>query len=57
MTLGVEDSLPKAGNSHGMLRPVPKGAAETGAPTGAVHRRDCRREPCAGCEACRRTPC
>lgn len=54
MILGVEGSPRKAGNSHTMLQAVLEGAFEAGEQTGAVHLRDCRYEPCVGCEMCRR---
>lgn len=52
MILGVEGSPRKMGNSHKMLEAVLDGAA--GVATRAVHLRDCRFEPCVGCEACRK---
>lgn len=54
MILGIEGSPRKAGNSHKMLQAVLDGAAEAGQQTRGVHLRDCRYEPCVGCEACRK---
>lgn len=54
MILGIEGSPRKAGNSHKMLQAMLEGAAEVGQQTHGVHLRDCRYEPCVGCEACRK---
>ena len=54
MILGIEGSPRKAGNSHKMLQAVLEGVADTGVQAHGVHLRDCRYEPCVGCEACRR---
>lgn len=53
--LGVEASPRKKGNSHTLLQTILEGARHNGCKQlEAVHLRDCRYEPCIGCEACRR---
>ncbi len=54
MILGIEGSPRKGGNSHKMLKAVLAGADEAGQVCREVHLRDCRYEPCVGCEACRK---
>lgn len=54
MILGIEGSPRKAGNSHKLLQAVLDGASGAGTRTTGVHLRDCRYEPCVGCEACRK---
>ena len=54
MILGIEGSPRKAGNSQHMLRAILAGAARAKTPTHEVHLRDCRYEPCIGCEKCRK---
>lgn len=54
MILGIEGSPRKMGNSHKMLQAVLDGAGQAGSATCSVHLRDCRYEPCVGCEACRK---
>lgn len=53
MILGLEGSPRKNGNSHKLLGAIMKGAAAAGQSTRTVHLRDCRYEPCVGCEKCR----
>ena len=54
MILGVEGSPRKAGNSQHMLHAILAGATRVGTPTYEIHLRDCRYEPCIGCEKCRK---
>lgn len=54
MILGVEGSPRTKGNSHKMLEAVLAGAREAGQECHDVHLRDCRYEPCVGCERCRK---
>ena len=54
MILGVEGSPRKKGNSHKMLDAILAGAREAGQKCHDVHLRDCRYEPCVGCERCRK---
>lgn len=56
MILGLEGSPRKSGNSHKLLQAILQGGADTATATTtkAVHLRDCRYEPCVGCEACRK---
>lgn len=52
MILGVEASPRRGGNSHKLLGAILEGAGADKAE--AVHLRDCRFEPCVGCEKCRK---
>lgn len=54
MILGIEGSPRKKGNSHLLLKAVLEGVDEKGINTQAVHLRDLRFDPCAGCEMCRK---
>jgi len=54
MILAVEGSPRKGGNSHILLQAFLAGVDQAGAQGRAVHLRDYRYEPCAGCEQCRR---
>jgi multimeric flavodoxin WrbA len=54
MVIGVEGSPRKSGNSHVLLRTILSGVEEAGVAAQSVHLRDCRYEPCIGCEKCRR---
>ncbi len=54
MILGLEGSPRKNGNSHKLLKTVLEGASKSGADVNMVHLRDCRYEPCIGCEMCRK---
>ncbi|WP_462325476.1 flavodoxin family protein [Desulfoplanes sp.] len=54
MILGVEGSPRKKGNSDKMLDAILAGAREAGEECHDVHLRDCRYEPCVGCERCRK---
>lgn len=54
MILAIEGSPRKGGNSHTLLAAFLDGVAGAGAAHRAVHLRDYKFEPCAGCEQCRR---
>jgi multimeric flavodoxin WrbA len=54
MIIGIEGSPRKGGNSHTMLKEILAGAQEAGQTCRDVHLRDCRYEPCVGCEKCRK---
>lgn len=52
--LGICGSPRKGGNSDLLLERILAGAAQRGVPGEAVRLRDCRFEPCIGCEKCRK---
>ncbi|GAU08766.1 flavodoxin family protein [Desulfoplanes formicivorans] len=54
MILGVEGSPRTKGNSEKMLAAILAGARQGGQTCVDVHLRDCRYEPCVGCERCRK---
>ncbi len=54
MILGIQGSPRKDGNSHKLLQAILSGVQNTGMHSQEVHLRDCRYEPCVGCEKCRK---